>query len=77
QRPIVLATALPLIEEHYLQLTSPHWLETIEELTYPIQGQPIEVLDGYQWDLGKDTQLKALTIQTQQLHCTGQLMVKP
>lgn len=77
QRPIVLATALTLIEEHYLQLTSPHWLETIEELTYPIQGQPIKVLDGYQWDLGKDTQLKALTIQTQQLHCTGQLIVKP
>lgn len=74
--PTVLATGLSVADGNRLQLESPRWLRSLEELT-TAQGELIEALQGFQWDLGKDTQLTQLSLLPDQLLCTGQIMVNP
>ncbi len=75
--PVILGTGLSLIEGHRLQLESPRWLQTLDDVTEPSQGEPIVSLQGFQWNLGTDTQLSELVVQPDLLRCNGQLMVNP
>ncbi len=75
--PIILGTALSAVSGSYLQLTSPCWLETTTMLADISRGEPIEALSDFRWDLGEDTQLSCLDLQSTQLTCEGQLTVRP
>lgn len=75
--PVVLATGLSVVSGNLLQLESPRWLETLDALIDSAQGYPIESLRGFQWDLGKDTQLTRLVLTPETLWCDGQIMVNP
>ena len=75
--PVVLATGLSVISGCLLQLESPRWLHTLDALKDSVQEYPIESLQGFQWDLGKDTQLTQLLLTPEALLCDGQIMVNP
>ncbi|MEO1389985.1 MAG: DUF2993 domain-containing protein [Cyanobacteria bacterium J06634_6] len=75
--PIVLSSVLSVVDGRFLKLTDPRWLDGVEQISQPAAGIPIESLEGYQWDLGKDTQLSQLTIQPSQLLCEGEITVLP
>lgn len=75
--PLVLATGLSVSSGNLLQLASPRWLETLDALIESTQCSPIEPLQGFQWDLGKDTQLTQLVLTPETLLCDGQIMVNP
>lgn len=77
EQPIVLATELSLVSGQLLELTSPYWLDDIAMLTDIKQGEPIEALSGFRWDLGADTQLSRLDLQPSRLVCEGQVTVRP
>jgi hypothetical protein len=49
----------------------------LPDLTQPNEGVPIDALDGFQWDLGKDTQITQLVLQPEQIACEGQVLVNP
>ncbi len=75
--PVMLGTGLSIIEGHWLQLESPRWLKTLVDIMDLGKGEPIIELQGFQWDLGVDTQLRNLTVRPDQLLCNAQLMVNP
>lgn len=77
EQPIILGAQLSVISGHYLQLASPHWLDNMAMLSDITQGQPIAALSDFRWNLGEDTQLSQLDLQSTQLACEGQVMVKP
>ncbi len=77
EQPVVLGTDLAIVSGHLLQLTSPHWLENLASLGDLSQATPIDSLQGFQWDLGEDTQLTKLALQRDQLLCHAQVMVNP
>jgi hypothetical protein len=76
-QPVILGTGLDLVGGDRLQLTAPRWLASLADLDQPNEGVPIDALEGFQWDLGKDTQLTQLVLQPEQLACTGQIRVNP
>lgn len=76
-QPVVLGTGLAIACGNLLQLASPRWLTCLADLNQPNAGMPIDALHGFQWDLGKDTQLTQLVLQPKQLSCSGQIMVNP
>ncbi len=75
--PVILGTGLRVIGGNRLQLENPRWLERLADVTNPEKGEPIELLQGFQWDLGSDTQLSELTVSPEKLVCAGQLRVNP
>ncbi|MEL6552374.1 MAG: DUF2993 domain-containing protein [Cyanobacteria bacterium J06621_11] len=80
--PVVLATQLSISAGQYLLLTSPVWLSHIDEFDdYVVSdaevGNVSELLEGFKWDLGEDTELTQLDIQPSQLACCGQVLVRP
>ena len=75
--PVILETGLSVLSGHQLQLTSPRWLDHLESIGGERQGQPIAALDGFQWNLGRDTQLTQLALTPDQLLCRGQIAVNP
>lgn len=75
--PVVLATGIIVIEGNRLQLESPRWLKNLADVTDIGIGEPIASLHSFQWNLGSNTQLSQLTMQPEQLLCSGQLMVNP
>ncbi|MGB3787686.1 MAG: DUF2993 domain-containing protein [Phormidesmis sp.] len=75
--PIIFGTALSVVSGSYLQLTSPCWLDDVAMLADIEQGEPIEALSDFRWNLGEDTQLSRLDLQPTQLACEGRLMVRP
>ena len=77
EQPVILGTDLAIVSGHLLQLTSPHWLENLASLGDLSQATPIDSLQGFQWDLGEDTQLTKLTLQRDSLRCHAQIMVNP
>lgn len=77
QNPIILDTALSVVSGSQLKILSPRWLEHLEDMDDAAKGEPIEALQGYRWDLGKDTQLSQLSLESQQLLCNGQITVNP
>jgi hypothetical protein len=84
QQPIILGTHLTLIAANCLQLTAARWLDSLADLTKGEQGDGgafqenrIEALEGFQWDLGRDTQLGELVVQPERLLCKGQIFVNP
>ena len=77
EQRVVLGTGLSISEGNRLQLNDPRWLETLADLSDLSKGQPIDELQEFQWDLGSDTQLTQLVLQTGQLLCSGQIMVNP
>lgn len=77
EMPIVLATKLSIVSGSQLQLEAPRWLEHLEDIMDETQGQPIHALQGFLWELGKDTRLTQLALTPEQLLCCGQIMVNP
>ncbi len=77
ERRVILGTGLSVSAGSQLQLNNPRWLETLTDLSDSSKGQLIESLQGFQWDLGADTQLSQLALQTGRLACSGQIMVNP
>ncbi|MBE9064814.1 DUF2993 domain-containing protein [cf. Phormidesmis sp. LEGE 11477] len=75
--PIILGARLSVVSDHYLQLSSPHWLNSMAMLPDITQGEPIDSLSDFRWNLGEDTQLTQLDLQPTQLTCEGQVMVRP
>lgn len=73
---IILGTRLA-VSGQFLNLISPCWLDDVSMLTDIRQGELIEALSDFCWDLGKDTRLSQLEIQPTQLICAGQVMVNP
>ncbi|MEL6468412.1 MAG: DUF2993 domain-containing protein [Cyanobacteria bacterium J06623_4] len=89
ERPIILGTGLTVVDRHYLQLNSPCWLTSLDDMstffndnddnadTEPIPHQPMAALEGFRWNLGKETQLTQLSLQPDQIRFCGQVMVIP
>lgn len=85
-QPIILGTGLTVVESHYLQLNSPCWLTSLNDIstifdTGAEPGSksrwPIPALEGFRWDLGKETQLERLSVRTDLLCFCGQVVVTP
>jgi hypothetical protein len=74
---VILGTGLSVVEGHRLQLDSPRWLQALADVTEVSKGEPIASLQGFQWNLGVDTQLSLLSLQPKQLRCHGQFKVNP
>ena len=81
ERPVVLATKLSILRGQYLKLSAPVWLSHLDQLDRYSSGanvgKPITPLDGFQWNLGKETELTSLDISATQLACDGQVIVQP
>lgn len=77
EQPVILGTALSVVSEHILQLNNTRWLDQLDELSQNTVGVPIETLEGFQWDLGQNTELSQLELQASQLLCAGKIMVLP
>ena len=77
ERPIILGTEVVIASGSRLQLKSPRWLETLEDLADTEKGIPIPALQHFEWDFGQGTQLTQLSVQDERLLCSGQLTVSP
>lgn len=75
--PVAIGAKLSVVSGHLLQISSARWLMQLSELGNPTQGTAIQSLEGFQWDLGEDTQISQLAIYPEQLQCAGQLQVNP
>ena len=75
--PVILGAEMAIASGRLLQILSARWLETLSELSDPTEGIAIRSLEGFQWDLGKDTQIDQLVLQPDYLLCRGQLQVNP
>ena len=75
--PVAIAANLSVVSGHLLQISAARWLTQLSELSDPAQGTVIQSLEGFQWDLGEDTQISQLAIYPKQLQCMGQLQVNP
>lgn len=75
--PIVLCAKLAVASGHLLQVSSARWLPALSELDNPYKGETIQSLEGFEWDLGEDTQISELSIEPEQLVCIGKIQVRP
>lgn len=75
--PVAIGARLSIVSGNLLQILSARWLTQLSELDDPTQGTAIQALEGFQWDLGEDTQISQLAIYSEKLQCTGQLQVNP
>jgi LmeA-like phospholipid-binding len=71
--PVAVRTQLAINEEHQLQLLDPQWLPHARAK----KGIAIADLQGYTFDLGNETHIQDLTIQTHQIDVRGRTMVQP
>ncbi|MEM7065133.1 MAG: DUF2993 domain-containing protein [Cyanobacteria bacterium P01_B01_bin.77] len=68
---IILRGGVDVDQGHILRLTSARWcLPTGEQV-------PSESLKSFSWNLGEQTDLRSLTIQTDRLTCQCKIMVQP
>ncbi len=70
---IAIRTTLKLTQPNEIQLENPVWLPHAKAK----RGMAIAELNGYSFDLGSETNLKHLTIESGQISCAGRLMVLP
>lgn len=70
---IAIRTTLKLTQPNEIQLENPVWLPHAKAK----RGMAIAELNGYRFDLGSETHLKHLTIESGQISCAGRLMVLP
>jgi hypothetical protein len=70
---IAIRTALKLTEPNQLQLHNPVWLPHAKAK----RGMAIAELNGYSFDLGSETYLTDLKLESGQISCSGRLMVLP
>lgn len=77
EQPVILGAALSIVSGHILQLNNARWLDQLDKLEQETAGVPVEALEGFQWDLGQDTELSQLELQASQLLCSGKIMVLP
>ncbi len=70
---IAIRTTLKLTQPNEIQLENPVWLPHAKAK----RGMAIAELNGYRFDLGSETHLNSLTIESGQISCTGRLMVLP
>lgn len=75
--PIVLCAKLAVTSGRLLQVSSAKWLSQLSDLNDPERGVSIRSLDGFEWDLGEDTQISQLDITCDRLLCAGQVQVRP
>ena len=77
EQPIILAAGLRIVDGNCLQLIAPQWIDSLEDTADITKGESIEALQGFQWDLGSDTQIERLQVQANQIVFEGQLTVNP
>lgn len=77
ERPVILGVELSVVSGHILQLSSARWLSHLDELSQRDKGTPVDALEEFHWDLGRDVQLSLLKLQPSQLLCSGEIMVNP
>ncbi len=70
---IAIRTALKLTEPNQLQLHNPVWLPHAKAK----RGMAITELNGYSFDLGSETHLTSVKLESGQISCSGRLMVLP
>ncbi len=70
---IAIRTTLKLTQPNEIQLENPVWLPHAKAK----RGMAITELNGYRFDLGSETRLQYLTIESGQISCVGRLMVLP
>ncbi|MEM9903835.1 MAG: DUF2993 domain-containing protein [Cyanobacteria bacterium P01_D01_bin.44] len=72
-QPIVLRAGVSLESGRLLRLHQPQWLMALGDS----RGYRSQALDGFQWDLGSETRLQTLVIETGMLRCEGTVVVNP
>ncbi|MEM8805408.1 MAG: DUF2993 domain-containing protein [Cyanobacteria bacterium P01_G01_bin.38] len=72
-QPIMLRAGVSLESGRLLRLHQPQWLMALGDS----RGYRSQALDGFQWDLGSETRLQTLVIETGMLHCEGAVVVNP
>jgi hypothetical protein len=70
---VAIRIGLTVERGHCLILQNPQWLPHANAT----RGLPLKELDGYQFDLGEQVQLQALTLQPAAIVCQGQIWVTP
>jgi LmeA-like phospholipid-binding len=70
---ITLRSQLHLTSQRHLTLKHTEWLADPSAAA----GTPSQALEGFQWDLGAQANIQALTLEAEQLFCQGQVMVQP
>jgi LmeA-like phospholipid-binding len=70
---VAIRTGFDLASPHELRLVKPHWLPHAKAK----RGLPLKDLDGYIFNLGKDTQIQQLTLELGQITCQAKLLVSP
>ncbi|MEM9162007.1 MAG: LmeA family phospholipid-binding protein, partial [Cyanobacteria bacterium P01_F01_bin.4] len=70
---IVLRAGVSLESGRLLRLHQPQWLMALDDS----HGYLSQALDGFQWDLGSETRLQTLAIETGMLRCEGAVVVNP
>ena len=70
---VTIRTGFYLTSPHKLSLDQPQWLSH----STAKRGLPLSDLHGFTFDLGPETQIQTLTLQSGQVFCQGQLLVKP
>lgn len=71
--PIALRTSLGLVAPNQLQLVSPQWLPHVNAK----RGLPLSDLEQQTFDLGTDTAIEQLQIETGKITLRGRLQVNP
>jgi len=77
KQPVILATGLTAAGGNCLQLLSPQWIENLADVDDVTKGEPVEALQDFQWNLGSDTAIELLLVQSEHLIFAGQIMVNP
>ena len=75
--PVVLSANLSIVSGHILRISSARWLSRLSEMSDLTEGTAIQALEGFEWDLGKDTQISQLVLHPDRLLCVGQIQVRP
>lgn len=70
---IAIRTGFELANPHELKLVNPQWLPHARAK----RGLAIEDLNGYRFDLGKETQIQHLILEVGQVTCRAKLLVTP
>ena len=75
--PIAIGAKLALVSGRFLQLSAAKWLSQLADLNELDKGVAIQALEGFEWDIGTDTQLSRLILNPDRLLCAGQIQVRP
>lgn len=70
---IALRSGFTMAQPNRLQLVNPEWLPHANAK----RGLAIDDLNGYEFDLGEDTEIEELKLDVEQVTCQAKLLVRP